>query len=155
MSEREISASILENWLFWAGSRLVALPTERIFPTEPRVCWPDYSVERFQILEFRRNNRIRVSPPSKDEIPIMDEILLFPNLCCFILRRRVIHLRLLTNPVTLNPINSWNKVSKTLATSVPRSKRLYYSGLAEIADKIPPEKIRFIADYFAETESAL
>lgn len=147
----QVSSEILERWLFWAGAKLIAMPAERIKPAQPKAIWPDYAIDRYQILEFRQKIKVRIPPPSNDEIPIMDEILLFPNLCEFVNRRRVIHLRLLTNPVSGNPINSWEKISRILRTSVPRTKRFYYSGITEIGGKLSNEKIAKIGGFFADS----
>lgn len=145
-----IQAELLERWLFWAGAKLVAMPAERIKPAEPKAIWPEYGIDRYQILEFRQKIRVRIPPPSNDEIPIMDEILLFPNLCEYVNRRRVIHLRLLTNPLTLNPINSWNKIATKINTSVPKAKRFYYSGINETITKLSDCRISRVSDYFAK-----
>lgn len=148
---RAITSELLERWLFWAGAKLIAMPSERIKPAEPKAIWPEYGIDRFQVLEFRNKLRVRIPPPSNDEIPIMDEILLFPNLCEAVNRRRAIHLRLLTNPITLNPINSWNKIAAKLHTSVPKAKRFYYSGITETLAKLPDCRIARITDYFANS----
>lgn len=146
-----IDCNQLSDWLCWAGAKLIALPAAKIKPAEPRAFWPDYAGDPFQIVEFRRKAKIRVPAPNKDEIPIMEEILLFPNYCSFVLRRRVLHLRLLTNPVTLRPINSWDKVAKRINTSVERSKRLHSAGLQEVIFKLPQCKAAAVADFFAGT----
>lgn len=145
-----LDPELLENWLSWAGSKLIALPSERIKPALPKACWPDYEISRFQILEFRKAPKIRVPAPSRDEIPIMETILLFPNYCEFVNRRRVLHLRLLTNPFTMNPINSWNKISKELNSSIMRVQRWHYSGLIEASGKIPLETVNSVSKFFAD-----
>lgn len=149
MTADRLSPELLSDWLSWAGARLLAMPSGRIKPAEPRACWPDYGTDVFQVLEFRAKLKIRVPAPSKDEIPIMDEILLFPNLCSFIGRRRVLHLRLLTNPVSLRPINSWEKISEKLNTSPERVKRWHTSGIEEVLFKLPEERKRIVCQFFA------
>jgi hypothetical protein len=104
------------------------------------------------VLEFRRKNSFRVSPPSKDEIPIMEEILLFPNYCNFVSRRRVLHIRLQTNPVSLNPIYSWNKTAKILNTSVTKVQRWHSAALEEVIFKAPRDRVSFVSNYFADVE---
>jgi hypothetical protein len=145
----ELNTELLQTWLYWAGAKLIAMPTGKIKPAEPRALWPDYAVDPWQVLEFRAQHRIRVPAPSKDEIPIMEEILLFPNYCSLVLRRRVLHLRLLVNPTSGRPINSWDKVAKRINTSVERSKRLHSAGLQEVLFKLPESKSEAVARFFA------
>lgn len=148
-----VDRELLINWLSWAGAKLIAMPTERIKPREPKACWPDYATDVFQVLEFRRQIRVRVPAPNKDEIPIMEEILLFPNLCSFVGRRRVLHLRLLTNPVSGRPINSWEKTAARMNTSVDRAKRLHSAAINEVLFKLAPERANFVLQFFTDLNS--
>lgn len=137
----DLTPEELQGLLEWAGARLVALPTSKIRPNDIRVIWPDYSQNQFEILEFRKNAPLRASGPSKDEIPIMDEILLWPNLSTVEIRRRVLHARLLVHPIRGHNLLSWARLAKKIGSDPRTLKRAHEIGLIEVGRKIPESHV--------------
>lgn len=131
----------LQSWLEWAGAKLVAIPGLRIRPNDPRSTWPDYSQDRFEILAFRGNAPIRAGAPSKDEIPLMDEILLLPNLSPKELHRRVLHARLLMHPIRGYHLISWAKLARRLRSDPKTIKRYHAWGLDEVTSRMPQKQV--------------
>ena len=134
--------------------RLVAMPSGRIFPSEYRSFWPDYSLDRFQVLENRPPLSVRAAAPSSQEIPIVDEILLLPNLISWETKRKIVHARLLVHPLRGNYLNSWTKISKLLKKDRRVVKTWHGQGIQEIVDKIEPEKVCHISAFFEAAVSA-
>src|SRR5579864_2946310 len=137
----QLTPAELQTWLEWAGARLIALPVGRIKPSEPRVIWPEYSQERFEILDFRGYEPLRANAPSKDEIPIMDEILTLPALWSDSLKRRVLHSRALVHPLNGPNLYSWAKVAQLVGRDPKTVKAWHTAGLAEVCRKAPQDKI--------------
>lgn len=144
----------LRVWLEWAGARLVAMPGNRVAPKQTRVLWPDYAQDIWEVTEFRNNQRIRISGPTSAEIPIMEEILLLPNICEWVKIRRVIHARSLIHPFTERHLYSWDRIAKKLETHPVTARRWYKKGLNEIVIKANPQKVCLIADFIREAQNA-
>lgn len=142
----DLTPDELQTWLEWAGLRLVAMPGQRTGPADLKIIWPEYSQDQFEILDFRRSVPLRASGPSKDEIPIMDEILLLPNLASDVIRRRILHVRLLIHPIRGHNLYSWTSVSKILHSSPKRVKRLHSLALLEVSRKVPTNQVCRLAD---------
>lgn len=139
---------LISDWLEWAGVRLLAQPTNKIKPAGPKVIWPDFAQEVFQVLDFRSGNLLRASPPSAPEIPIMEEILLLPNLCAKVETRRILHARCLLNPLSYRHINSWTKIARLVHSNRESVRLDHQKGLLEVARKIPPPKVCRISAFF-------
>lgn len=131
----------LEEWLEWAGVRLIAMPGKRVGPDEYRNNWPDFSQEIFQILDFRGGRRVTIAPPNSKEIPIVDEILLLPNLCKSEGKRRVIRARTLLHPVNLRRLFRWDRIASGMSIEIASAKYMYKSGLEEICKKIDYDRV--------------
>lgn len=136
-----LTPKLLQVWLEWAGQRLEAISVGKIKPSGPKVIWPEYSQDKFQVLEFRKNAPSRNSGPSSAEIPIMDEILLLPNLCSDELSRRIIHRRLLIHPISGRYKFRWDEVAKEFDLKISNAKFKHKKGLEEIVKKIPHPKV--------------
>ena len=133
--------------LEWAGLRLEAISVGKIKPAKPGVIWPEYSQDKFQVLEFRGSNSPRSSGPSSAEIPIMDEILLLPGLCSDKLTRRIIHRRLLINPVSGRYKYRWDEVANYLEMKISSAKFKHKRGLEEIIKKAPRSQVCRLAAF--------
>lgn len=144
-----ITPEELKHWLEWAGIRLVAMPTQRMKPKLPRAFWPEYSQDKFQTLEFRPNITLRALAPSRDEIPIMDEILSLPNTCTRVEVRRILHKRALINPVRGTYVYSWREIADILDMKQSAAKRLHREGLVEAARKADPGRVYRIRAFTA------
>ncbi len=131
----------LEEWLEWAGVRLIAMPGKRVGPDEYRSFWPDFSQETFQILEFRNRRRVTIAPPSSKEIFIVDEILSLPNLCKSQGKRRIIRARTLLHPVNLRRLFPWSRIANGMGVKISSAKYMYKSGLEEICNNIDEQKV--------------
>lgn len=143
-----LTPPVLQNWLEWAGARLIAMPGARIKPKEPKVIWPEYDQEKFEILSFRAAIPIRAGAPSSTEIPIVDEILLLPNVCDDIYKRRILHARSLVHPISRRYLYNWKRISELLHTSPSIVKSLHVKGLKEACMKADPEHVCRIASFF-------
>lgn len=148
-----ITPETLEYWLEWAGARLIAMPGKHIGPEPYRVIWPDFSQETFQVLQFRKGTSLRANAPTNAEIPLVDEILLFPNYCSRINHRRIIHVRSLIHPVNGRNLYSWSRIAKLFHSNPQNIKRMYNSGMNEVCDKLPQSKVCLIASTLGLTPS--
>lgn len=144
----------LASWLEWASARLLATPSEKIKPRAPGCLWPEYSQDKFEIIEFRARIALRALAPSSDEIPIMDEILLLPNLCKDPTNRRIIRMRSLVNPLTNRYLYKWPAISKELTLKTYECRRRYGSGLDEMARKIDRQAQTRIGAFLSEKSYA-
>lgn len=129
----------LQRWLEWAGAKFIALPCGRLRPAQPTVIWPEYAQDRHEVLEFRGrpNLGLHAAAPSAAEIPLMDEILLLPNLCPDIRARRAVRLRTLVHPISRRYLNPWPRTAEILHTN-PQSARIFFNrGLRTILDRAP------------------
>jgi hypothetical protein len=144
-----VTPDLINDWLEWAGSRLLAAPSNKIKPSGPKVIWPDYAQERFQILDFRKGLNLRAPPPGAKEIPVMEEILLLPNLCSEVRVRRVLHARCLVNPLTYRNINSWTKIAILIHVSRETARLLHHKGLEEVSQKIDYSIVCRVSAFFA------
>lgn len=131
----------LKSWLEWAGARLIAMPDSGIRPKEYKVAWPDYAQETFQVLEFRGVAPLRANAPSSAEIPIVDEILILPNLCTKEPIRKVLHCRSLVHPVRNVYLYRWTKIAELLNVKVHRVKYWHKIGLEEVCRRADPAKV--------------
>lgn len=138
----------LRTWLEWAGARLIAMPSDRIKPAELKCLWPEYSQDKFQVLEHRPPLSIRAMAPSSKEITIVDEILLLPNLCSSDLTRRIIHARSLVHPIRGHYLHKWSEIALLVRLSRPTVMNRYKNGLKEITEKVDPEKVCRISSFF-------
>lgn len=140
----------LQIWLEWAAAKLIAMPAGRLKPTEPRAFWPDYSQDKFQILEFRRSLKIRALAPSAAEIPVMDAIVLLPNLCTEEPVRKVVHWRAQIHPIRRSHLLTWTWISTRLDVRAYTAKRWHQKGLEEILVKASPETVCRIAAFMRD-----
>jgi hypothetical protein len=145
-----VAPDLVCNWLEWAGTRLLASPSTKIKPAGPKVIWPDYALDVYQVLDFRKGLAMRAPAPSASEIPVMEEILLLPNLCSEVRTRRVLHARCLLNPITLRHINSWQKIARDLHLDPTTARYKHKSGLVEVAEKINNATLARFAYFFGQ-----
>lgn len=144
-----VAPTELQTWLEWASARLLAMPGRKIKPSEPHVVWPEYAQDTREIIEFRVGIKLRALAPSADEIPIMDEILLLPNLCEKDLRRRAIRLRSLVNPLNNRHLYPWVEIAERLSVRQYSLKREYAWGLKEILLKAERGALSRLSVFFA------
>ena len=146
-----VTPTELKDWLEWAGARLLAMPSPKIKPAEPHVIWPEYSQDKFEVLNFRGGMSLRANAPSKEEIPLVDDILLLPNVCKEQRVRRILHARALVNPVNGRYLYNWSRLAKLLQSNRDAIKRQHEKGLIEVIRKTPPGQICRIAVFFRST----
>jgi hypothetical protein len=133
----ELTPNELQFLLEWAGARLVAIPGPRVGPNGTKVIWPEYSQDQFEVLKFRGEQAIRAGAPSKDEIPIMDEILLLPSFCRRVVVRRTVRLRTLVHPVNNRHLFPWRKIAAILKSDSKTVRNWFSLGLNEIIERAP------------------
>ncbi len=138
----------VQDWLEWAGARLIAMPGAKTRPASPHVVWPEYSQDQYELLAFRRALPIRAAAPTPDEIPMVDLILELPNVCERVIVRRILHTRCLMHPIRLTPIYRWSRIAELLDVKVYTVKRLHAEGLVEAAKKADPNKVYRISAFF-------
>jgi len=136
-----LSTQTLQFWLEWAGARLVAMPGRREGPAATKVIWPEYDQEKFEVLTFRGRLPLRAAAPDKDEIPLVDEILLFPNLCSQVHVRRVLHARALVHPLNQRHLFPWSRIAKLLHSDHKQVQRWHRKGLEEVVSKVDRSKV--------------
>lgn len=134
----DLTPTELEEWLEWAGVRLIAMPGRRVGPSDYRSFWPDFSNDVFQVLEFRRYLPVKSLAPSKDEIPIMEEVLQLPCLCPDVKGRRILHMRCLIHPITRRHLFTWKRASEKLQSDPRTLQRLHEKSLETVAKVAPP-----------------
>lgn len=133
------SPAELQQWLEWAGSKLLAMNIRSPFPKEPGTAWPSYAQEAIVAYGYT-NERLRPAAPTKFQITIMDEILLLPSLVSNIQARRIINARALVTPVSNRYLYSWSKIAEINHTSKFRVQSMHRRGLDEITKSLAPEK---------------
>lgn len=150
----------LTSWLEWAGGKLVALPAFGLRPAQPRAYWPDFSQEKFQVLEFRARLVARALAPTSSEIELMDEILYTIR---YVkgkdpsdgdLRRRVLQARALTHPITERNIVSWTELARREHTSEFKVKALHLRALRELWRETPDSKLESLTLKFDQIARA-
>src|SRR6266576_2143840 len=136
-----ITATELNEWLMWAGARLLAMPTSRIKPAQPHVVWPEFSQDQSEILSFRGKLPLRAMAPAAEEITIMDLILTLPNICQRPMTRRVLNARSLVHPINSRHLFSWRKIALMIHLNSQTAKAIHTKGLEEVMRKADPKII--------------
>lgn len=143
----KLDPQTLINWLEWAAVRLIAMPAGKLKPTGYRTYWPDIPLEALPGLDDLQVNRIRALAPSSAEIPIVDQIVILPNLCDHIDTRRVIHWRAQVHPIKGYHLLKWDWIAGKLRVHRYTAQRWYKDGLKEVAEKTPDETVCRIAAF--------
>ncbi len=151
----DLTPQELQVWLEWAGARLIAMPGGRIGPAKTRVIWPEYAQETFEVLDFRTALPIRAAAPSSKEIPIVEEILLLPNVCAHDYTRRVLHARSLVHPINGRYLYKWTRISALLEVKAHTARRWYKEGLDEVIRKAPHDSVCRIAAFVSLTSQKI
>jgi len=144
----------LEQWLEWAGTRLIAMPGPRVGPSESTGWWPDYSQDRFEIIEFRARIALRVAAPGPHEIGLMEEILDLPSLIgnnandhdCQV--RKIVRRRTLLHPITNRRLWHWGRLADEYGKSQNTLRSWYNKGLSQICRRLPDDEARSIQKQF-------
>ncbi len=130
----------VQSWLEWAGVRLLSLQVPRAHPQGFRSYWPDYPHDKNTAYGYT-NIRLRPPPPSKDDIPLIDEIfsliLLTPN----IIERRVLNSRALIRPINQRYLYSWRKIALMIASDPKTAKSIHRKGLEKIAAEVARDRV--------------
>lgn len=135
----QVDPQTLARWLEWAAVRLIAMPAGRIYPDQPRALWPDYVRDPLAGVSDLRVNKIRALAPSSAEIPIIDLIILLPNLSTHKETRQIIHWRAQVHPIRQTHLLTWDWIAKKLHVRKFTAQNWHKIGLQEVAEKVPPE----------------
>ena len=133
----------VEQWLEWAGQRLIAMPGPRVGPKDSGGWWPDYSQDKFEVLNFRAQIALRVAAPASNEIGLMEEILLLPGLIGtnedeYSRRlRKIVRQRTLLHPITSRRLWNWARLAKEHNSSPFKVRGWYEVGLHQICRALP------------------
>jgi hypothetical protein len=149
-SDFQLTPTELQIWLEWAGARLIAMPGPRIKPADPKVIWPDYEQEKFEVTTFRGALPVRAVAPSSKEVPIVEEILLLPNVCEHSYTRRVLHARSLVHPINGRYLYRWTRIAELLAVKTYTVRRWHKDGLLEVISKAPRDRVCRIAAFVSQ-----
>jgi len=136
-SQPSHQASPLEvkGFLEWAGQRILSLPVKNIYPQTYRSFWPDFPQDVHTAYGYS-NVRLRPPPPSKDEIPLIDEILGLIVMVPQERQRRILNARALVSPITGRYLFPWAKISFLLKADPRTIKGLHAKGLEFIARRV-------------------
>jgi hypothetical protein len=145
-----LDPEILQIWLEWAGSKILALPSPKLKPQGLRVFWPDYPQDPYEVLYFRPKEAppIHAASPTAEELPFMDRILVLPNLCTDVRFRRVIHARSLVFPFSGRHLYPWLHIAYMLHVSRVTVRSWHKKGLLEISSKISDKDHQEISEFF-------
>lgn len=139
----------VNDWLEWAGGKLMALPMGPTGPRGFKVAWPDFPPDA--ILAYGYNGaRLRAPTPAREEIPIMDEILLLPNVIKDAVTRRVVQSRTLVTPISGRHIYPWTQIARLLHRDPRTIMAMHRKGLDEIVTSAPEAKVCRISSFFAD-----
>jgi len=141
----------LRDWLEWAGGRLLSLGGRKPGPAEPRIAWPDFPQETATAYGYGKPT-LRLTRPAKDEIPVMDEILAFPNLVSNVTQRRIVQCRSLVLPINGRYLYSWRRIARLLSINHQTAISWHGKGLEEIARKAEPSKICLIREFLSDNQ---
>ncbi len=145
----QVNPETLKTWLEWGAAKLIAMPAGRLKPTEYRSYWPDYVRDVYDHLHSQDSvrNKIRALAPSSEEIPIVDRIILLPNICEQRSIRHVVHWRAQVHPIRGHYLLDWFWIANKLETKPRTAKLLHKQGLEEIVDKTPSEVLYTIHEF--------
>jgi hypothetical protein len=138
----DLTPDELQQWLEWAGSRLLSLNVSSPLPRKPKVLWPDY-VPDPRAYGYS-SERLRPPKLSGADISLMDEILVLPNVIKDITVRRVVNSRSLVTPISNKYVYSWVRIAFMLHCDRRKVMRLHRIGLEEIIKHIERDKISTI-----------
>ena len=134
--QRAIPIGITSSWvqgrLERAGATLLAMRLPKTGPSGLKGYWPDLVRDSF--IDMPSDSELRAGIPDAKAVSQMDEalewVLLIPAHLPKV--RRVVHLRLLVDPVTERHRINWTKVAKILHCSPNSAKSWHEKGLALI-----------------------
>ena len=132
---RPLTPNDLRTLLEWAGERLMAMPHTGPRLNSIRVIWPEYSQDRFEVLDHRGFVPLRAAVPPAAEITLMEKILLLPNVCERKISRRVLHLRALVYPISSKYVYSWHKLGKVIGSDSRTVQGIHLRALSEVLEK--------------------
>ena len=135
-----IEPNELNDWLEWAGSKLLAMSLPQAGPKEFRSAWPNFAQDAREAYGYS-GEKLRPARPGSKEITLMDEILTFPILVTDVTTRRIINARCLVTPVSNRHLYSWSRIAELLHSDRRSVAGRYTKGLREIAVALPESKI--------------
>jgi len=152
MGSPSLPPETLRLWLEWAGGKLLALPAGKLRPQKIRALWPEYAQDPFEVLYFRPKESlsVRLAAPTAEEIPLMDRIMVLPNLCDDIRFRRVLHARSLVYPYNGRYLYPWTRLANVMHISRITARTWHQKGLTSVCCMIPGNERREIEDFFTK-----
>jgi hypothetical protein len=140
----EITENELIHLLEWAGSKLLQIPIKNPKPAEGGVYWPQIIPEETDKKSWDKNSPrpLKLGMPSLSEQKLMDEILNLVLTVNDVIKRRIIHARLLVNPVTNHNCYSWKQIALILNVSPKTCYNFFKRGLSEIITKVDNAKLQ-------------
>lgn len=137
----------IQEWLEWAGSRLLALRIKSPAPASYRSYWPDFAEDVAAAYGYTQETlRAPAVPPH--EITRMDQILALPALIADVRTRRIVHRRALVTPVSQRYVYSFTKLSRDFHISRQRAAQLHRAGLGEIGDWMKQRQVYALRTFF-------
>lgn len=124
------------------------MPGPRVGPREFSGRWPDYSQDRFEIIEFRARISLRIAAPGPSEIHLMEDILLIPNYLPDVRARKIVRFRTLLHPITGRNLCNWTFLAKKFETSRFLIKNEYEKSIERLTKLTPPSLLTRIQSRF-------
>ena len=143
-----LTVAEVQEWLEWAGSRLLALRIKSPAPAGYRSYWPDFAEDITAAYGYTAET-LRAPTVAPHEITVMDQILTLPMLVADVRTRRIIHRRALVTPVSQRYVHSFSKISRDFHMSRQRAHQLHRAGLIEIGDWMKQRQVYALRRFFA------
>lgn len=142
------TAEEVQEWLEWAGSRLLAMRIKSPAPAGYRSYWPDYAEDITAAYGYTQET-MRAPTVAPHEITRMDQILALPELIAEPRIRRIVHRRALVTPVSQRYVYSFTRLGRDFHISRQRAAQLHRAGLLEIADWMKQRQVYALRGFFA------
>ena len=142
------SLAEVQDWLEWAGAKLLAMRIKSPAPAGYRSYWPDFAEDITAAYGYTKET-MRAPAVAPHEITQMDAILSLPALIVDVRTRRIVHRRALVAPVSGRHVYSFTKIGRDFHVSRQRVAQLHTAGLLEIADWMKVKQVYALRRFFA------
>jgi hypothetical protein len=125
--------SYVQTRLTEAGKTIIALPATGTRPGGVRSCMPDYIYEYMDIGNWTEIV-LRTPKPTPAQIQRMDEVLQdWIPLITDHRDRRIVQMRILTNPVTEKPLFKWARIGRIFGIHRTHARATYERAVIQLA----------------------
>jgi hypothetical protein len=135
-----VSPDEIRLWLEWAGSRLLSLPSGRLYPQSFRSFWPNYPDDVHTAFGYT-NTSLRPNPPPPEDIAIMDAVFDLVLLVDRVTTRRILQARALVSPINGRYLFHWTTIAVILSSNRRAVAAEHGKGLEKIAAVVAPVSV--------------